>query len=137
MSCFWIGLLDLIDTQSINSVLGFQPFKITPDIFVTLLKSKNKLVYSVSCNGEYPSSQQQHEQLAAIESIESSNVENGYLCSAFDPVLFLISDLFNVDIDHNYLGVTISYKCLKARQKFYFASNSGHFWSIKKEQLLI
>ena len=66
----------------------------------------------------------------AVDELDIKSIHNGYLCSTCDPYLILVSDIFNVNIQHKYLNSTIEYKNIKNNnnnRSIYVKSNQGHF----------
>jgi hypothetical protein len=69
-----------------------------------------------------------------IKNFDISSIISGYDCSTFEPFLFLISQIYRVDIKHNYNGNMITYKYIGNTDKnicnklLYFNSDRGHFW---------
>ena len=63
-----------------------------------------------------------------ILSFDSTTINRGYDCSTCDPFLLLISELFEVDISHDYNGNIISYKSIlnNTGRCFKFKSDRGH-----------
>lgn len=129
MSCFWDGILSAIKPLMNYTHPKFHHFQTdNPHQLANSIKFYNKIVDSVTCNGELPSHSQQSENKMAIDNIDLNQINNGYFCSTFDPVLFLISDLFKVRIIHNYNGIDIVYSPIEYKKTVCFKSDHGHFW---------
>lgn len=142
MTCFWSGILNLLDLQELNHVFGTtHKSKLSPKSFVKLLKRKNILVNDVKHNNTNITINEINENFERITEINVNEIFNGYLCSAFEPVLFLICHLFSYDIEHifdiSYLEYCdksiITYTSSKSKGKLMFKSNHRHFEAIKKE----
>jgi hypothetical protein len=119
MSCFWTGLL--------------QGYKLTWSIteLLTFLYDKAIETKCVTWNGIKPTIQQLQENLEAIQPIKELRVNEGYLCSTFDPVLMLMCELFGGIIEHNYMSNLIIYKNIcKDGPHVRFESSSSHFWFV-------
>ena len=56
-------------------------------------------------------------------------INDGYLCSICDPFLILICELFELGIDHRYLGNVMKYRNMDGgnRRIVGFTSDHGHF----------
>lgn len=121
MSCFWNGL---IKTLELNT---------TPYKFVEEIKERNCEVSKVSWKSKNEQTeltqQQKQENFQAIQELKPSSVNNGYDCSTFDPVLFLVSELYYVNIDHYYNSNLIQYIHKDGTRKITLHSNRGHLWA--------
>jgi hypothetical protein len=129
MSCFWDGLSAAI-LAIIPTHLRQRGTFTNQDLF-KFLKKHNQLVKNVRVNNETITDQQQRENFEAIQGLSINSLPNGYWCSTCDPVLILVSQLFNVDIEHKYLGVRIFYKNIGVTDPtrvIRVASDYGHFW---------
>lgn len=142
MSCVWKGLIQKLD------------LKYKPLTLYNLIKSNNIKTINVMCNGIVPTESQLDENYERIECLTQKEVTDGYFCSAFDPLLFLVCQLYKVKIVHNFNHTTITYEykndeepleCEKIRTKkkkskkgkheisttkkvLTCFSDSGHFW---------
>lgn len=120
MSCFWSGIIQglknntLIEDVSITNLIKY-------------LKENNNNV-NIICNGEQVSDKQCEEIKEHIKSLSDLNINNGYDCSTFDPVLLLICELFQISIIHKYNGVIIKYDHPKPIKQITYQSSSNHFW---------
>ena len=139
MTCFWDGL-----TQSL---LRNQIIPNTSDIrnsrkFVNYLKEHNTKTINVKWNNEILTTKQLQENYDHIDELDSNKIGQGYLCSTCDPFLFLVSELFQVDIDHNYCGHIMKYTYTPPENKkilylgqesinkkvLRLSNNRGHLW---------
>ena len=66
--------------------------------------------------------------------IIKNNIQNiinsGYLCSVCDPFLILICELFELEIEHLYMGNVMKYRNIGGggnRRVIKFTSDQGHF----------
>jgi len=129
MTCFWDGIilsLDIKDFQKLN--INIKP---SPTEFVERLKKYNTKTNNVSwCNNEI-SVKQIDENYEAVQNYDINHINTGYYCSTFDPFLFLISELFNLEIYHKYLNNTITYKNNNSIKIVEYYSNSYHFTFVK------
>jgi hypothetical protein len=144
MTCVWIGILSRLSIQEINKCL--YPYnnlnrKPSEKEFVALLKTNNKPTVDVLWNGLEISEKMLHENLEWIRDYNIDNIYQGHDCSSADPFLMLISQLFCVDIHHNYNnslsprdihnnGGFIQYtnKNNVSGMILSFISDKGHFW---------
>lgn len=125
MACFWNGILSQL------SPADFLPFglekKPKPKQFVLLLQINNVRTSAVSCQGTRLTEQQMEENYQSVEGYDKEKVNDGYLCSSSDPFLFLVSEIFLVDIDHKYLNKIIQYRHVRGKRTLHFQSNKSHF----------
>lgn len=126
MTCFWDGLIKGIEDFTPIGLSG-KPSQIN---FVNALKKNNKRCKNIYWNGTKLRDQEIEEMYQAIEDFDSNSIYNGYLCSTCDCFLSLICEIFNVNIDHNYLNNIMKYRNFKTSQNkiLNFKSNSYHFW---------
>lgn len=108
--------------------------KPTPLEFVQFICRNNCPTTNVKYNGESrPSLKQLQENKQRIASISEIQIQDGYLCSTFDPLMFLICELFRVNINHRFCGnmcrysyesdETMSSACIELN----FRSDRSHF----------
>lgn len=133
MSCVWYGLIKKLK------------LKYKPLTLYNFIKINNRKTLNVMCNGTFPTETQLIENYERIEKLNQNEVQNGYNCSTFDPLIFLISELYKVNIIHNYNGVIIRYEYIendninkekvKIKRKkdgkiktIKCYSDEGHFW---------
>ena len=127
MTCFWNGIL---------SSLSIDDFKYIglvdkPNIqeFIHLLKNKNTKTLNTTWNNESLSNKQIEENMTHIQEFNINNINNGYYCSSCEPFLLLITQLFLIDINHNYNGHIIKYRINETPRKLVkYRSDTGHFW---------
>lgn len=121
MTCFWDGTLKALGKES------------SPDhirLFIRFLKHHNKKTPNIMWNDETLSSLQQEENMKAISLIDEMAIHHGYDCSTCDPVLFLVCELFNISVHHDYNGKMIKYTNKLYPTKVVRAfSNQSHFWT--------
>lgn len=122
MACFWIGILQSLTEDDLSKIGA----KRTPESVREALKNHNVLTKNVLWQGSELTEQQLNENFTAVKE-HNGNVHDGYLCSTFDPFLFLIGELFELEIRHRYLNCTVEYKHRSASRSIRFTSNSGHF----------
>jgi hypothetical protein len=135
MSCVWKGVISAIVKDYVtctNQELKNNMMNLTLNSIITVFKHNNKITDNVLWNNEQLSKKQLDENFKHIDSLIEKNVYNGYLCSACDPLFFLICELFQVDIYHTYVGKLMKYEYknphIKSRLTYLFESDSGHFW---------
>merc|ERR1711871_1138093 len=90
-------------------------------------KKMNTKTYNVIWSNKEITNQQKEENYEAINNLDIKNISSGYFCSTFDPFLFLISELFYLNIHHSYLGNNINYKNINSIKNVYYSSDTGHF----------
>lgn len=100
-----------------------------PQQIIDYLKSNNIETKSVKwkskASGEMELTQQQLKENK--EWIDGLKLEDGYLCSTFEPVLFLMAELKKVNIIHTYCGTTIEYLYPLSDKTVKFNSSKSHF----------
>jgi len=127
MTCFWDGILSSLDNHDLKLI----DISEKPPIlqFINTLKNKNTKTNHILWNNNQITSKQLIENFTHVKDFSTSNINNGYLCSTFEPFLFLIAQLFSIDIIHNYNGNIIKYTNIeKSRKTVKYKSNTGHFW---------
>jgi hypothetical protein len=121
MSCFWIGILSALGLDTSNKYI---------QTFIYYIKKNNTKTPDVLWNDTALTEKQLDENFQAINELDETNFGNGYLCSTFEPVLFLVSHLFSRSIYHNYNGNILLYKNTMNPTMFIrFQNDSGHFWN--------
>ncbi len=137
MTCVWLGILAKIKPPEINKVLAknCEYISINEVLLVKLLKENVTMTMDVlwKVNNDKPeliSHKQMQENLDWILDYDPNKIREGHFCSICDPFLLLISQLFVVNIIHNYNGVTINYinQRNEAGRTLTFSSNTDHFW---------
>ena len=95
-----------------------------PDYFLNYLKQNNVKTKTVLCNGEKLTKKQIRENFEHIESI--NNIHGGYLMGSHDPLLYLVCELFDVDIHFNFNGTLIKYTSDDAIDTIKIQSSANH-----------
>ncbi len=135
MTCFWDGLISALGEERIKNVLNYKITKKKKNNvkkFIQALKKKNIKTVNVLWNDEKISSKLLGENMVAINSLNIEAIGHGYLCSCCEPFLFLIAQLFDVNIKHEYFKTTIKYTNVKAHKSsvIKFKSDDKHFWCL-------
>ena len=64
-----------------------------------------------------------------IKNYDTKTMNSGYLCSTFDPFLFLTSELFEVKVINNYMTFQIVYENRnKNNYEIIVNNNDSHMW---------
>jgi len=127
MSCFWDTLLNRIKKEDIQTILSLH--NPAPKDFVTALKNKNISTENVLYGGIELSKQMKEENIEHIKEYDSNTITNGYLCSTCDPFLLLITELFQIEINHHYNKTLINYQHkINNKYTIKIQSNKGHMW---------
>jgi hypothetical protein len=117
MTCVWDGLISALK-------LRFRPAELAE-----FVKEHNIPTKNVLWNGKPLTDKQYQEHIDRIKEIDVKVIHQGYDCSSFDPLLFLISELFETCIIHNYMKSQIIYYNIKHPNKQIIVhSNNRHFW---------
>ena len=104
MTCFWDGIIRSLtqeDLQLLNSNKN-----INNKDFILLLKKNYEMV----------------------KNFNENNINQGYDCSSCDPIMILLSELFNITIHHNFNGNIIKYTYIEPRKTINYKSNQSHFY---------
>ena len=125
MTCFWDGLLKKLKPNDFIKSLNVK-HKPNCDEFVMLIKSNNIKTPNVKCNDKTLTDQEIDDNIIRIKNIK--NINKGYLCSSCDPVLILVSQLFSINIIHNFNGTEIKYINPHAKGQIYIRSDSDHLF---------
>lgn len=124
MSCVWTALISALKVPHL-----------TPAAFLLDLKARNKQTPSVLLNGVPLGPMLLEENMKSIAELSPNSITNGYDMSTCDPLLFLVCDLYDVNIVHTYNGVRLAYLHIDElenhRSTHFFASNLNHFWHVK------
>ncbi len=131
MSCFWDGLSSAI-YEILPTHIKIKGTFTNKDLF-NFIKKHNQLTPDVTVNNKHLTHQQMRENFTAIKNLSIETLPTGYWCSTFDPVLILLSQLFNITIEHVYLNTKIIYQNTKSTsgRTIYVASDYGHFWKAR------
>ncbi len=125
MTCFWDGLLKKL--KPVDFVIFFnKKYKPKCDEFVMLIKSNNIKTSDVKCDGQILTDQDMENNIARINRIKK--IVNGYDCSSCDPVLLLVSQLFIINIVHNFNGANIEYMNENATRTIHLRSDNDHMF---------
>lgn len=130
MTCFWDGILYHLTTDDYKKFKFRKPS--TARELCSYLKHHNRRTPSVMWNNESLMDKQMDENFEAISQHTFSN--DGYDCSISDPFLFLVSELFKVNIVHDTCCSLIRYDCENSIRVLHFVSNKHHFWHSNGKQ---
>lgn len=117
MTCFWDALRNKLKINDSN------------ETFIKNLKTKNNKNKNILWNNTIMSDKQLEENYLHIDEFNEKKINDGYDCSTCDPFLILVCDIYNLSINHNFIGVIINYKNnAKSEKILNFQSNNNHFW---------
>lgn len=121
MTCFWDGILrGLYEAKKLDNIPTIQNF-------IQFLKDHNERTPTILHNCDNLRSKLIDENIVAIQNINPIAIGQGYDCSSCDPVLILISHLFETNIHHLYCNNMISYTNPRASTVLKFSSSTSHF----------
>jgi hypothetical protein len=132
MTCFWDGLLRSLDIRDFQfgMKLNVKPQKTE---FIRWLKRVNPYIVDVHWNNQELSKQEIEEHKKAIGSYKVADIRSGHMCSSCDSFLLLVSQIFQVNIQHSFINHLITYTNIKnARKTLRFVSNSRHFQCVRR-----
>ena len=130
MACFWNSIIESLNRTDLDK-LNIKRFR-NPLSLVLFLKVKNCKTTDVLWNSEVLSPKQMEENMEAIKNYNHRNIYSGYFCSTFEPMLFLISQLFKVNIHHEFNGTPILYVNFTGNYKWiYYKSSKDHIDFVK------
>ena len=128
MTCFWKGVLKTLTVDDFKNALGIKHIPKYKE-FVNLLKQNNVKMINVKLNGESLKDTFLDEAVTHVKNINIKKLNEGYLCSSCDPVLMLISEIFVININHDYNGTIIKYTHTNATKEINLRSNHNHMFS--------
>ncbi len=99
----------------------------SPEKLLKILKKNNRITTNVLWNHEQLTQQQLDENFERVLNIDD-NAYAGYECSSCDPILFLMAELYNTSIVHDFNGVDMIYTNLKAKKRLRIQSNMHHMF---------
>nr|QBK88580.1 MAG: hypothetical protein LCMiAC01_02570 [Mimivirus LCMiAC01] len=126
MTCFWDGILKALNRNIFTNKLHNPK----PVELINVLKSCSKITFDTLWNGKKLTHEQLQENLQHVNDFDVNKLYNGYDCSACDPFLLLVCQLFRVNIIHDYNGRIMKYThILSINKTLNFKSDKGHFWT--------
>ena len=105
MTCVWNALLSGIPRNVIRQENIRQPRDL-----VEYLKKHNVKTNQVKFNGSFLSEKRKEENFEAVAGFDSGSIYGGYFCSFEDPFLFLVAELFQINIHHLFNGHVADYE---------------------------
>ncbi len=130
MYCFWNALLNTISTDDKKKYFNTFDLHLNPHNLVIILKEINKITENVLWNNQELTKQQLIENKKAIEEYDKNTINDGYFCSTFEPILFLLVEYLQITIIHDYNKNIITYSNkINNRYTIHIYSNSNHCWS--------
>jgi hypothetical protein len=133
MTCFWDGLISALGDKQISEILNVKIKKksIKPIKFVEKLKENNKMTENVTWNEQKLTEQEMKENYERVKELDTDIINKGYLCAASDPFLFLVCELFEINIIFNMNGTVFKYINKKVNNPDYaikLESNKRHLY---------
>jgi hypothetical protein len=130
MTCFWDSLLHGIPRDFFEDRIQHHPTSL-----VMYLKARNRKTDQIKICGLLLSDQRKEENYEAIKAFDQNSIRNGYLCSAEDPFLFLVAEVFQINIYHTFLGKMFDYVHPNPRLKIHLSSRTGHMSFVRVERI--
>jgi hypothetical protein len=128
MTCVWNAFIQGIPRHFYED----QGHK-SPMSFVLYLKERNRKTGDIKICGEYLSDKRKEENLEAVQCFDPNSIYHGYFCSTEDPFLFLISEIFQINIYHTFLGKMFDYIHPNPKLKLHIHSSRGHMSLVRVE----
>ena len=126
MTCVPNSLISKLKNEEYG-ILGLSK-RPNPKQFMEKMKEYNRKTPNVTWQDEKLTEKQEEENMERINEIDLNKIGKGYLCSSFDPLLFLYCELFEVSIDCNFVGNLIKYKNIKcSKRTISFKCSNSHF----------
>jgi hypothetical protein len=130
MSCFWNSLLNTISNEDKKKYFFTFDLQLNPYNLVKILKEINTLTTNVLWNNEELTKEQLIENKNAINEYDINTINDGYYCSTFEPILFLLVQYLEIEIIHDYNKAIIKYtNKIKSRYTIKLYSNLNHCWN--------
>jgi hypothetical protein len=126
MACFWTGIPRCLDINDFKK-LGINHLPRYRE-FVNILKNNIIPIKNVTWNNETLTEQFINDSMQHLRVFDMKKINKGYECSACDPVLILISELFGINISHQFNGSEINYTFTGATKIIHLSSNSKHMF---------
>ena len=129
MTCVWDSLMRGIRSEDWNERIGVnrEQARHRPELFVDALKRLNRPTPRVSWQGEFPSEQQQRENVEWVRDYRTVGIRGGHMTSAADPFFYLLSDVLQASIVHRHRQYTMRFEPAAAsRYEICVRSDGGH-----------
>lgn len=131
--CVWSALLHGVVGLETNGATG--PKSLLALIRKRLVKCMSRgMPWSVAWQGSELSQQEVEEIQEAV--LKGIRIEDGYLCSACDPLLLAFAAAFHVDVYHDFLDTCFKFEVPDAKRIVHLRSSLGHMEHISNQDLL-
>lgn len=126
MTCFWDGIMKSLNKED-KEILEIKDRNIYKLIY--RFKEINCPTKDMKWQNEVITEKQIKENMEHIKIYNIKSARNGYLCSTFDPFLFLLSYKLNKIINFKYCRSNIKYEPKNPKEKkLNYKCNTRHFW---------
>ena len=126
MTCFWNGIMKSLDKED-KIILDIKDRNIYK--LISRLKELNCKTENMKWQNQNITNNQIKENMEHIKIYNIHSARNGYLCSTFDPFLFLLSYKLNKIVIFKYCGRNIKYEPENPKDKtLKYKCNTRHFW---------
>ena len=98
----------------------------SPAHFVQKVQDENRLTPTITWNKQSLTQQQQEENFDSVAALDLRLLRQGYDTSSCDPLLFLVAELFEVNIHHEFQGIVFLYENKKSHPTIRLSSSNDH-----------
>jgi len=127
MTCFWDGIVTSLNPSDFEFI-GLNNVPINRKNLINILKGDNSSPKDVLWQNMKLRDQELKEHQEAVKCYNIDGIYAGHLTSCCDSFLLLICQLFNLSINHRYMGHLITYRNTTGeRRVLNFSSDRGHF----------
>lgn len=129
MTCFWDSIYNSLNNNHFKQLECPKDRNLKK--FINKLQNKKTSLENVTWQNNELSKKEIEEHLKAINEYNINDINKGHLTSSCDYFLLLLCDLFEIGIDHNFLGNIIKYRNKSKNTTILkFGSNRGHFYKV-------
>ena len=128
MTCVPDGIIKSLTNEDFQKINLENP--VSAYTFMKAIKENNTHTVNVRVQNRALSEKELNENFQRINEINLNKLNNGYLCSSHEPLLNLVCQLFEVDINMNFNGSKIQYRnTLHSKRVLEYSCSKTHFVS--------